>query len=70
LIVITGSASDELLDELYLARRAGQNAILILAGVNTSGDETLRRAHAFGIPVFSIVTERDLKMWTQELRHA
>ena len=70
LIVITGSASDELLDELYLARRAGQNAILILAGVNTSGDETLRRANAFGIPVFSIVTERDLKIWTQELRHA
>ncbi len=70
LIVITGRASDELLDELYLARRAGQNAILILAGVNTSGDETLRRANAFGIPVFSIVTERDLKMWMQELRHA
>ena len=70
LIVITGNASDELLDELYLARRAGQNALLILAGVNTSGDETLRRANAFGIPVFSIATERDLKIWTQELRHA
>lgn len=70
LIVITGSARNELLDELYQARRAGQNAILILSGVNTSGDETLRRAHAFGIPVFSIVTERDLNIWTQELRRA
>ena len=70
LIVITGSASDELLDELYQARRAGQNAVLILAGVNTSGDETLRRAQAFGIPVFSIASERDLKIWTRESRHA
>jgi uncharacterized protein (DUF58 family) len=70
LIVITGSASDELLDELYQARRAGQNALLILAGVNTSGDEALRRANAFGIPVFSITSERDLNIWTQELRHA
>ncbi|HET6823319.1 MAG TPA: DUF58 domain-containing protein [Anaerolineales bacterium] len=70
LIVITGSATDALLDELYQARRAGQNTILILAGVNTSEGDALRRARAFGIPVFSIVTERDLKMWTQELRHA
>ena len=32
LIVITGSANHELLDELYQARRSGQNAILILVG--------------------------------------
>jgi len=70
LIVITGIAGDELLDELYQARRAGQNALLILAGVNTSGDEALRRANAFGIPVFSIASERDLNIWTKELRHA
>jgi uncharacterized protein (DUF58 family) len=69
LILITGRASEELLDELYQARRAGQNAILILAGVNTSVDETLRRAHAFGIPIFSIATERDLNIWTREARH-
>jgi len=34
LIVITGQAGDDLLDELYQARRGGQNAILILAGRN------------------------------------
>ncbi|HJR78858.1 MAG TPA: DUF58 domain-containing protein [Anaerolineales bacterium] len=68
LIVITGNLSHELLDELHQARRAGQNAILILAGVNTSAEETLRRAHAFNIPVFSIVTERDLNIWMRESR--
>ncbi|HET6595219.1 MAG TPA: DUF58 domain-containing protein [Anaerolineales bacterium] len=70
LIVITGSANEALLDELYQARRAGQNAILILAGGNPSGEEALRRAHAFSIPVFSIASERDLNIWTQQLRHA
>lgn len=70
LIVITGAANEELLDELYQARRAGQNAILILVGVNIAGDEALRRAKAFGIPVLSIASERDLNIWMQESRHA
>ena len=72
LIVITGSASQELLDELYQARRAGQNVILILAGGNTSDVEAQRRAKAFGIPVYSIASERELNIWTrqsQESRH-
>ena len=51
LIVITGSANQELLDELYQARRSGQNSLLILAGGNTSDEEAHRRAKAFGIPV-------------------
>jgi uncharacterized protein (DUF58 family) len=66
LIVITGGASDELLDELYQARRWGQNAVLILAGGDASEEATRRRAKTFGIPVFSIATERDLKIWMQE----
>jgi hypothetical protein len=70
LIVITGGASDELLDELYQARRSGQNAVLILAGGNTSEAEDRRRAKAFGIPVFTIGTERDLNHWTRETRRA
>jgi len=70
LIVITGTATDEVLDELYQARRAGQSAILILAG-RDSADETLRpRAGILGIPVYSIATERDLNRWMQESRRA
>ena len=72
LIVITGTLSDDLLDELYQARRSGQNATVILAGGDLSEDAALRRARTFGIPVFPIATERDLNIWTQrtgESRH-
>jgi len=66
LIVITGSAGDELLDELYQARRTGQNAVLILAGRDASEESIRRRANIFGIPVFSIASERALNIWTRE----
>ena len=67
LIVITGRLSDALLDELYQARRSGQNAVVILAGSGDTADESSRRrAHAFGIPFFSIATERDLNIWTRQ----
>ena len=65
LIVITGRIGDEALDELYQARRGGQNAVLILAGGDSADEATRRRAKVFDIPVFSIVTERDLKIWMQ-----
>jgi len=68
--VITGRASNEVLDELYQARRGGQNAVVIQAGGDIPDDATRRRAKTFGIPVFSIATERDLKIWTQESRRA
>ena len=70
LIVITGRAGDELLDELYQARRWGQNAVLILAGRDASDESIRRRAKILGIRVFFIVTERDLNIWMQELKRA
>lgn len=70
LIVITGRISDEALNELYQARRGGQNAVLILAGGDSADEATRRRAKVFGIPVFSIATERDLKIWTQGSKRA
>jgi uncharacterized protein (DUF58 family) len=69
LIVLTGSVSDDLLDELYQARRSGQNAIVVLAGGILS-EAAGRRAKAFGIPVYSIATERDLNIWTQKAQEA
>ena len=68
LIVITGKASEELLNELYQARRGGQNAMLILVGMDASSDETLKRAGTYGIPVFSAASERDLQIWMQGAR--
>ncbi len=68
--MITGKAFDELLNELYQARRWGQNVILILAGRDSSEDVIRRRAKSFGISVFSIATESDLKIWMQGSKHA
>lgn len=65
LIVITGQADNKLVDELYQARRTGQNAIVILAGKNRYDEAVLHRAEIFDIPVYSIATERDLKIWMQ-----
>jgi uncharacterized protein (DUF58 family) len=69
LIVITGGAGEDVLDELYQARRLGQNALLILVNRDISDEAIRQRAKVLGIPVFSIASERDLSLWTQERRH-
>lgn len=66
LMVITGQAEDALLDELYQARRAGQNVSLILAGPATSSARNaIYRAAHFGIPTIDIRDERGLDIWRQ-----
>jgi uncharacterized protein (DUF58 family) len=65
LIVITGTANSELLDELYQARRYGQNVVLILAGRNPVEEDISHHAKLFGISVFSVVTEHDMEIWKQ-----
>lgn len=66
LIIITGEVSDGLLNELYQAVRSGQNVLVVLAGGSPSEEAIKRRASVFGIPVYSIAGERDLKIWMQE----
>ena len=68
LIVITGRAGDDLLNELYQARRSGQNAVLILTGRDIPDVGVRHRAEFFRIPVLSIATERDLNIWTKEVK--
>ncbi len=63
LLVITGQVDDELLDELYQARRAGQNVKLILAGSVAYFKDIRDRAAHFGIPAVSISNERGLDIW-------
>lgn len=70
LIVITGRIGEDVLDELYQARRSGQNAVLIQAGRDSFDEAARRRAEIFGIPVYSIAAESDLNLWSQEARHA
>jgi uncharacterized protein (DUF58 family) len=70
LIVITGNIGAEVLDELYQARRTGQNPVLILAGRDSADEAVQRRANILGIPVFSIATEHDLRIWMQGSKRA
>lgn len=63
LLVITGQVQDDLLNELYLARRSGQNALLILAGTVSHVKEIQRRSAFFGIPALSIAKESDFDIW-------
>jgi hypothetical protein len=63
LFVITGACDDILLDELYQARRGGQNVILVLAGPVSHAHEISHRARHFGIPVVPISSERDMDIW-------
>jgi uncharacterized protein (DUF58 family) len=63
LIVVTGSVEDDLLNELYQARRAGQTTIIIIAGRAVGVKEIQARAGYFGIPVIPIAHETDLERW-------
>ena len=63
LIVITGQADKELVDELYQARRSGQEAIIIVAGFIGIDPNITRRTAQFGIPLISIANEHDLDIW-------
>jgi uncharacterized protein (DUF58 family) len=63
LIIITGSVGDALLNELYQARRAGQNAIIIISGRAVGVKDIQTRAGYFGIPVIPIANENDLDRW-------
>jgi uncharacterized protein (DUF58 family) len=65
LIVITGRADEALLNELYQARRGGQNAILILTSGGGADQASRQRSQLYGIPVFSVASERDLRIWMQ-----
>jgi uncharacterized protein (DUF58 family) len=70
LILISGMVDEQVLDELYQARRAGQNSLVILAGRDAADMTIQQRARVLGIQVYSIATERDLSVWTQAVRHA
>ncbi len=63
LIVITGSVDDALLDELHQARRAGQNAVIIISGRAVGVKDIQARASYFGIPVIPISNEDELERW-------
>lgn len=60
LVVIAGQADDALFDELFQARRRGQNVVLMLVGRVVNVQETRRRAEHFGIPFYAVQEEDEL----------
>jgi uncharacterized protein (DUF58 family) len=71
LIVVTARASNQLIDELYQARRWGQNSVLILAGRDIPNErEARQRASSFRIPIVSIASEHALEIWTKKAKHS
>ncbi len=63
LILITGSMNDELFDEVFRARRAGLDVVLILCGTVPNIALVRQRAEHFGMLVHHFVRERDLDVW-------
>lgn len=60
LVVIAGQVNEALFDELFQARRRGQNVVLMLVGRVVHVQETRRRAEHFGIPFYAIQEEDEL----------
>jgi uncharacterized protein (DUF58 family) len=65
LVLITGKADDALFDQLFRARRAGLNVVLILAGVVPDFKAALDKAKYFGIQAYHFENEHDLDIWRQ-----
>jgi uncharacterized protein (DUF58 family) len=63
LIVITGEVSEALLTELYQARKAGQDVLLIQCGTVSYSPEINTRARLYGIPLVAIQNEHGLDIW-------
>ena len=63
LILITGALDDALFDEIFRARRAGLNVVLILCGTVPDLALVRQRAEHFRIPVQHFTRERDLNIW-------
>jgi uncharacterized protein (DUF58 family) len=62
-VLITGNVDNELFDELFQARRAGLNVVLILCGHVIEAEAIKHRAQHFGMPVYQFTSEQDLDIW-------
>jgi uncharacterized protein (DUF58 family) len=63
LIVITGSADEELFKELMLARQVGLKPILIVCGWYVDVNLPIQNGKAYGIPISILHTEDELRGW-------
>jgi uncharacterized protein (DUF58 family) len=64
-ILITGNLDEALFDEIFRARRAGVNVVVILVGKVPAIEAIRRRSQHFGLKIHEIYDERDLARWRQ-----
>jgi uncharacterized protein (DUF58 family) len=63
LILITGSATDELYEEALQAKRAGMSVVILLCGRYCAPQEARLRGKTIGIPVLDLQDEDGFKAW-------
>ncbi|MBN2146925.1 MAG: DUF58 domain-containing protein [Anaerolineales bacterium] len=63
LLLITGCADESLFDQLFWARRAGLNAVLVLVGQVANPRQIESKGRRFGFPVYVLRNESDLDIW-------
>lgn len=62
-ILITPAVGDEVLDELFLARRAGIGSMIVIIGAPPGFRDVEKKARYFGFPLYNIQSETDLDVW-------
>jgi len=63
LILVSGSAGEDLFDEIIQAQRAGLNLILVLCGWFTDIHEARARASSLGVTVVNLLDDDSFKIW-------
>jgi len=63
LVIITGTADDELFDSLFQAQRCGLNPFVILCGSAQNQSQAEESAKKAGIPLYAFKHELDLAIW-------
>jgi uncharacterized protein (DUF58 family) len=63
IILVTGSTTTELFDELVHARHSGLTPVLVLCGRQADAKNARAQARLVHIPVMTLSTEEDLKAW-------
>ncbi|HEY4722983.1 MAG TPA: DUF58 domain-containing protein, partial [Anaerolineae bacterium] len=64
-ILIMGHLDEALFNEIFRARRAGVNVVVILVGKVPAIEAIRRRGQHFGLTIHEIYDERDLARWRQ-----
>ncbi len=66
IVVITGEITDALFDQLFQAKRRGQNVTLMITGHSANIKLARQQAKQFGFPIFAFADEKSLDIWRRK----